>query len=217
MTKPVKIAFLFAGIVVSCAIVGLGLETIPQNALGWPLVFVGLAYCMGGSIYLAVAQTRGAIAVEPGDRSLWLIAPGFMVVFAAPPLEYLYLPPLLPRAGTMQLAGLGLMGLGLGLRFWTRWSLGRMYTGHLQVQAGHRLVQAGPYRLIRHPGYTGLGLVALGLCVGYSSLIGLAALLLMLPGVAYRMQAEEQLLTGQFGEEYRLYQQRTKRLIPGIW
>ena len=93
-----------------------------------------------------------------------------------------------------------------------------MYTGHLQVQKDHRLVREGPYRFVRHPGYTGFVLMALGLALGYSSLIGLAAIpLLMLPGLAYRMAVEEKLLTEQFGDEYRQYTRTTKRIIPGVY
>jgi protein-S-isoprenylcysteine O-methyltransferase Ste14 len=218
MTKQVKIIFLFVGIVLSCVIVGLGLETVPSNRMGWILIFIGIAYCMGGSIYLAASKVEGAVKAEAGDRSLWLIGPGFLAVFMASPLEYLYLPPLLPRTTAMQVIGLLLVGAALLLRFWTRKALGRMYTGHVQIKTGHQLVQTGPYRFLRHPGYAGFGLLVIGLCVGYSSLIGLLAIAgLLLPGAAYRMGVEEKLLEAEFGESYQAYARRTKRLVPGIW
>jgi protein-S-isoprenylcysteine O-methyltransferase Ste14 len=77
---------------------------------------------------------------------------------------------------------------------------------------------SGPYRWLRHPGYTGYLLLALGFAVGYSSPVGLVAIaVLLLPGLAYRMNVEERLLAGQFGEMYREYSRRTKKIIPGIW
>jgi protein-S-isoprenylcysteine O-methyltransferase Ste14 len=60
--------------------------------------------------------------------------------------------------------------------------------------------------------------MALGLCIGYSSLIGLAAIpVLLLPGLAYRMNVEERLLKEQFGDEYRAYARGSKKIIPGVW
>jgi protein-S-isoprenylcysteine O-methyltransferase Ste14 len=86
------------------------------------------------------------------------------------------------------------------------------------IQAGHRLVQSGPYRLVRHPGYTGFLLMALGMAVGYSSWIALAAIpLLLLPGLAYRMRVEERLLAEEFRDDYWAYTRRAKKLIPWIW
>jgi protein-S-isoprenylcysteine O-methyltransferase Ste14 len=218
MTREVKLTFLFAGVVLSSVIVGLGLATVGDNAVGWALVSFALAYCVGGSIYLAASNLEGALKAEAGDRSLWLIGPGLLAAFMAPPLEYLYLPALLPRATVMQVAGLAFVAMGLLLRLWTRWALGRMDTGHVQIRNGQRLVQTGAYRFLRHPGYAGLGILTLGLCLGYSSLIGLVSIAaLLLPGVAYRIRVEEEQLEAQFGDDYCTYARRTKRLIPGIW
>jgi protein-S-isoprenylcysteine O-methyltransferase Ste14 len=60
--------------------------------------------------------------------------------------------------------------------------------------------------------------MTLGVVLGYSSVIGMAGIVLfLLPGLAYRMNVEERLLAEQFGEEYSDYVRRSKRLIPGIW
>ncbi|MDP2995546.1 MAG: isoprenylcysteine carboxylmethyltransferase family protein, partial [Anaerolineales bacterium] len=155
---------------------------------------------------------------EKGDRSFWAILPGFLVVFFAPPIEWMYLPAVLPRTLWMQIAGLVLILAAVALRIWTRAHLRGLYSGHVEVQVGHRLVQSGPYLFVRHPGYTGFLLMTLGVAIGYSSLIGLAAVLvLLLPGLAYRMQVEERLLIEQFGEEYRAYALKTRQLIPFVW
>jgi protein-S-isoprenylcysteine O-methyltransferase Ste14 len=144
--------------------------------------------------------------------------PGFIAAFFWPPIEYLYLPALLPRVEAMPAVGAVVIGLGLALRAWTRWALGRMYSAQVQVQTAHRLVREGPYRFVRHPGYAGFVLMALGLALGFSSLGGLLAIpALLLPGLAYRMRVEEQLLTEQFGDEYGAYARATARLIPGLW
>jgi protein-S-isoprenylcysteine O-methyltransferase Ste14 len=118
----------------------------------------------------------------------------------------------------MQIAGLVLILAAMALRVWVRAHLRSQYSGHVEVQVGHILVKSGPYGFVRHPGYSGFLLLALGLTCGYSSWIGLVALIvLLLPGLAYRMKVEERLLSEQFGEEYRIYKLKTRQIIPLIW
>lgn len=219
MTKSIAVLLLTGvAIVLGAVLVGLGWAVKATNILGWFLIFAGLGYGLGGGIYLAFEQRRGAVREELSDRSLWAITPGLAVVFLGAPLEYAYLPQTLPRTWVMQVFGIALLLAAMLLRLWTRYALRGLYTGHVQVQAGHHLVQEGPYRFVRHPGYLGFALLALGLAVGFSSVIGLGAIpVLLLPGLAYRMNIEEKLLIEQFGDDYREYAKRTKRLVPGIW
>ena len=202
----------------------LGLETLKDNLLGWVLLVIGVAYPAGAVILVwirkqAFWQSAGtARGEERGDLSFWLLVPGMLAVCFAAPLEYMYLDARLPRAVWMQALGLGLVALGLLLRAWTRSAIRGAYSGHIQVTHDQSLVTGGPYALIRHPGYLGLLLLMLGIAVGYSGLIALIAVpALVLPGMAYRMHVEERLLRETFGEQYRDYSRRTKRLIPFIW
>jgi protein-S-isoprenylcysteine O-methyltransferase Ste14 len=197
----------------------LGIKTLRDNLLGWFLVLIGLGYLTGGILY--AWRNRGKVPAkreERGDRSFWLILPSFLVIFFGAPLEFLYTPGLLPRASVMQIAGLALILAALVLRIWARRIIRGMYTGHVQILTGHRLVQEGPYRYIRHPGYAGFMLMGLGIAMGYSSLIGLGAVpLLLYPGLVYRMRVEEKMLEQQFGEEYRHYANNTGRCFPRLW
>jgi protein-S-isoprenylcysteine O-methyltransferase Ste14 len=215
----VRIFLLIIGNALALLLALLALETTPKNFLGWFLFAISIAYGAGGVIYLwRNRDEEGAKHSETGNRSFWWILPGFVVIFFAPPLEFLFLPALLPRGIAVELAGLVIILVGLAIRIWTRMTIGGMYSGYLRVKIGHVLVTDGPYRLIRHPGYTGFVIMALGLCIGYSSLIGLAAVpVLLLPGLAYRIKIEENLLTEKFGDEYRAYAIKTSRLIPFVW
>jgi len=197
----------------------LGFATLRWNLLGWVLLLVGAGFAIGlPLLFLRQKSAPSAAQEERGDRSFWLILPGFLFVFFGPPVEFLILPETLPRSAAMQVGGILLIIAGFALRAWTRLAIRELYSGHVEVQETHRLVQAGPYRYIRHPGYAGFLLMALGLSVGYSSLIGLAAIpLLLLPGLAYRMKVEEKLLNAHFGDEFQQYRAKTWRIIPGLW
>ena len=226
MSRLVVFFLMIVAPALSICLALLGLETLGSNSLGWFLLVLGVAYPAGGVIYYFIrrepfwrsASGKPAAAEEKGDRSFWLILPGFLAVFFAPPLEWFYLPAVLPRNPIMQIAGWALIASALLLRIWARVHIRGLYSGHVEVQEQHRLVRSGPYRFVRHPGYAGLLLLALGVAIGYASWIGLAAVpILILPALAYRMRVEEMLLTEQFGEEYRGYIRKTKKLIPGIW
>lgn len=204
----------------------LGLETLGSNILSWFLLVFGVAYPAGGVIYYFIRREpfwspvgRGeASREEKDDRSFWIILPGFLIVFFAAPLEWIYLPAVLPRTLWMQFAGLVLILAAMALHVWVRAHLRGLYSGHVEVQVGHILVQSGPYGFVQHPGYTSFLLMALGLAVGYSSWIGLAAVpVLLLPGLAYRMKVEETLLVEQFKDDYQAYTRKVKKLIPGVW
>ncbi|HEX2998517.1 MAG TPA: isoprenylcysteine carboxylmethyltransferase family protein [Oculatellaceae cyanobacterium] len=201
----------------------LGLETLRQNLLGWVLLIIGIAYPTGVVIVYwfqkkAFWQGSGkTVKEEAEDRSFWAILPGMLVSFFIPPLEYLYFA-WLPSIFWLQVVGLTFVVVGVVLNVWARLFIRSMYSGHLEVLSGHRLISSGPYHYVRHPSYAGFLLTALGIAVGYGSAIGMIAVpLLLLPGLAYRIRIEESLLQDHFGEEFRAYARQVRKLIPGIW
>jgi protein-S-isoprenylcysteine O-methyltransferase Ste14 len=204
----------------------LGWSTLRENPLGWFLFVTGVVYAGGVVVVLWIrrkrfwqAQTGGeTTAEEKGDRSFWLYLPGAMAAFFIPPLEYLYVAAILPRSAACEWGGVALILLGCALFAWARRTLGAAYSGHLTVTSRQGLVQSGPYRVVRHPAYLGYLLMSLGVCLGYSSLFGLASIsLLLLPGLIYRIRTEDRLLERHFQDQFRAYAKRTARLIPGIW
>ncbi|MBE6830913.1 MAG: isoprenylcysteine carboxylmethyltransferase family protein, partial [Ruminococcaceae bacterium] len=80
------------------------------------------------------------------------------------------------------------------------------------------IVQDGPYRLIRHPAYTGSILTLLGISLAFRSVLGIPATLLIAAAVyGYRIRTEEKALEKSFGAVYRDYEQHTWRLVPHVW
>lgn len=224
-----RIAVLFLMIVapaLAICLALLGVETLRTNLLGWFLFLTGIMYAAEIVIVGHVRKVRfwepqfsnDVTREERGDRSFWLITLGMISVFYLSPLEYIYIVALLPRTVWVEGFGMVLVLLGSVLFVWARRALGVNYSGHVSVKHGQELVQHGPYHIIRHPAYMGYLLMALGIATGYSSIAGLAATLaFLLPSLFYRVKVEEKILSEHFGESYRRYAGRTKRLIPGIW
>jgi len=115
-------------------------------------------------------------------------------------------------------AGLAVFALGLLLRAWAVHELGRFFKFTVVVQADHRVVDTGPYRLIRHPSYTGLLMAELGLGIALGTWLSIPACLAPpLIAFAIRIRHEERVLAGELGDPYRTYMERTRRLVPGVW
>ena len=111
--------------------------------------------------------------------------------------------------------GVALMLVGMAFRFYTMSLLGRFFTYQVAVHPGQTVVEAGPYRYIRHPSYTGALITLVGLGLALGNWAGLLALLAcMVPAYAYRISVEEAALLNALGEPYKQYVRRTRRLIP---
>jgi protein-S-isoprenylcysteine O-methyltransferase Ste14 len=79
------------------------------------------------------------------------------------------------------------------------------------------LITTGPYRLVRHPIYLGVALLALGEAFAFGNCPGFfIALSGIVPTLAWRARTEEKLLSRTFGESYELYRQRTKMIVPHL-
>lgn len=114
--------------------------------------------------------------------------------------------------------GILLILLGVTLRWYSIWILGRYFTRDIAVSAGQEVVQHGPYRTIRHPAYSGTFLTMLGVGLAVTNWASLLALLLcVLAGHLYRVRVEEQALIQAIGQPYVAYMQRTRRFIPFVF
>jgi protein-S-isoprenylcysteine O-methyltransferase len=115
-------------------------------------------------------------------------------------------------------AGIAVYVLGLSLRWYAIVYLGRFFTVNVAIAADHQLIDGGPYRYVRHPSYTGALMAFLGLGLALANWASLAILLIPISlAFARRMRIEEAALLQGLGAPYRLYMDRTKRLIPGVY
>ena len=124
----------------------------------------------------------------------------------------------LPHGGIFATAGVVLFVAGLILRWWAVVTLGRFFTVDVTIEKDHELVERGPFRVVRHPSYTGVLLAFLGLAL---SLRNWAALLVILVPIGaafiHRMNVEEDALSRALGPRYAEYMKRTKRLVPFVY
>jgi protein-S-isoprenylcysteine O-methyltransferase len=114
--------------------------------------------------------------------------------------------------------GIGLMWAGIGLRLWAIVTLGRFFRTTVVVQDRHQLIRSGPYRLLRHPAYSGSILTMIGLGLALDNWVSLAAMLLG-AALAYlwRIRAEEAALGARFGDAYAEYRRGTWAVLPCVW
>ncbi|MBI5548416.1 MAG: isoprenylcysteine carboxylmethyltransferase family protein, partial [Deltaproteobacteria bacterium] len=122
-----------------------------------------------------------------------------------------------PRWSLVPMAmGATLLLLGIGFRLWAVRTLGAHYSHQVRLLEGHRLIESGPYRWLRHPAYAGMLLAHLGLLVCFPNLVALLSWAgLLLPAIAYRIGVEERVLRAIPGWEG--YSRIRARLVPGLW
>ncbi|MGA2322040.1 MAG: isoprenylcysteine carboxylmethyltransferase family protein [Solirubrobacteraceae bacterium] len=114
--------------------------------------------------------------------------------------------------------GVALMASGVVIRAWAVVLLGRFFTNDVRVHPGQTVVDTGPYRWVRHPSYSGLILILIGLGLALGNWAALAiAVVLPTAALVNRIRVEERALLDGLGEPYRRFAAGRARLLPGVW
>lgn len=111
-------------------------------------------------------------------------------------------------------SGAALVALGLGFAVWARVHLAGNWSGTVTVKHDHSLTRTGPYRLVRHPIYTGILLAVLGSAIAEAEWRGYAGFGLIALAFLRKIAIEERFLTAQFGDAYARYRAEVPALIP---
>lgn len=105
---------------------------------------------------------------------------------------------------------------GFAFCWWARLHLGRLWSSSVGRKADHRVVDSGPYRLVRHPIYTGLLLSTLATALAKGTPVALVGYAVLWWGVWTKARLEERFLSDQLGAQaYEGYSGRTPMLVPG--
>lgn len=108
-----------------------------------------------------------------------------------------------------------IMVTGLLLRWVAMITLGRYFSPHVEIAEDQPLVMSGVYRYVRHPAYTGIALVFIGLGLAFGNWLSLVSVVgLTIVGIANRVRIEEAALLEHYGEAFESYAERTKRFLP---
>ena len=114
------------------------------------------------------------------------------------------------------LGGVLLLLAGLLLCIWARRVLGGNWSGTVTLKHDHEIVRHGPYRLVRHPIYTGLLLMFLGSALARGEWRGLVAVVIAFAALWRKLRLEERWLGESFGPAYAEYRESTWALIPYV-
>ncbi len=106
---------------------------------------------------------------------------------------------------------------GFLFAWWARLHLGRLWSGTVTRKEGHRVVDSGPYALVRHPIYTGILIAAAATVVAQGTTLAVAGAALLLAGFWLKARHEEGFLRAELGTEaYDAYAARTPMLVPFV-
>ena len=186
-------------------------------AHGWQLAgYAGIASFLTMEGLLRKPGSASSLAASKDDQGTTkAIITAAAIAAVAPPILRRTPLPQLPTSAAA--TGVALQLLGLATRAISMRTLGQFYTRTLRADDQQRVVDTGPYRVVRHPGYTGSMLVWIGFALSTRSL-PVAAVVAGLFGSAYRRRiVAEELLLRRDLPGYVAYSERTKRLIPYVW
>ena len=108
--------------------------------------------------------------------------------------------------------------IGLLIRIYSILTLKQYFTYSVATVENHKIIETGLYKFIRHPSYLGQLIIFLGISISISNWLSIPLMMTpILIGYLYRISIEEKFLGEQIGEDYLLYQERTKKVIPKLY
>ena len=114
--------------------------------------------------------------------------------------------------------GIIFMLTGIIIRCWAVFTLRRFFSLSVIIESKQSIVKNGPYKLIRHPAYTGTILTLVGISISIRSITSILTALVIISIVyGYRIKIEEKTLINSFGNEYLDYIKNTWKIIPFIF
>lgn len=153
-------------------------------------------------------------------RSDWhFMIPASLVFFSALIItwwDFVKIHELIFHMNLINVLGLLLFVIGIVIRRIGKRTLGKYYTYSLKTLENHELITHGIYKHVRHPISLAMFMYGIGIPLIFTSFYGFLIMLMLIPLTLYRIEIEEKMLIEKFGDEYRDYMTKTKKIIPFI-
>jgi protein-S-isoprenylcysteine O-methyltransferase Ste14 len=168
------------------------------------------------ALWAAKTTARPARGAQMADRLLGMI--GAILLFAVPvdgSRRIAAMAPLWRAPAWVDWSFVALIAAAFAFCWWARVHLGRLWSGLVTVKADHRIVDTGPYGLVRHPIYSGVIVAFLGLGLLRASPAALLGVAVLTVGFWMTARKEERFLRQALGQQaYDDYSRRTPMLAP---
>jgi len=189
---------------------------MPAYSLGIRIIHVCWIIFVVVWLLAAILAKRTVYRESSGERARYwilLVIAYFLLIKSSSlphPLDWLFI----PRTESSAWIGAFLCVSGLAFAIWARITLGRNWSGAITLKEEHELIERGPYRIVRHPIYTGILAMFAGTAVAIGTFGGFVGVLLLFISSWIKLKREEDLMLKQFPAEYSAYRRRVKRIIP---
>jgi len=170
------------------------------------------------SLYWEIAAKNATVARKSeskASRGIHVVLANLAVVLAIVQLPGRFR--FLPVSYLTIAAGFALAATGLTFAIWARRHLGRNWSGEITIKVEHQLIRSGPYRLLRHPIYTGILVMYAGTAVVTGTWLALLGLAIAAFAYARKIWLEEANMRLAFGSEYDDYRGESWALVPWLF
>ena len=193
--------------------------TAQQTVLACLIIFMLYWFISAGSVK-PIQETKGWLS---GNWYSILLVAGFLffVIFKYMARKGLpvsiMLSLLIPHIMVINDLSVILAVTGLAVAIIARRKLAKNWSGAVAIKSNHELITTGLYRYIRHPIYTGVLTLALGVLLSFGTLGACVGVLIIVATIILKLRDEEKILASHFAEQYLEYKKRTQVLIPFVW
>jgi len=146
-----------------------------------------------------------------------VFAIGLYLLFGSPSTPDWFDQPLFTVTLPIALAGLALAICGIGFSIWARLILGENWSSSPSIKQDHALIVTGPYRIVRHPIYTGFLFALLGSALQHGLVRSFLAVLTCAAGLYLKVSVEEDFMVQRFGDAYLRYRRNVSALVPFLF
>jgi protein-S-isoprenylcysteine O-methyltransferase Ste14 len=164
-----------------------------------------------------VKRTVHKQPTSSGFQQTALFLVGLYLIFGSPSHPDWFNQPVLTVTLSYALAGLGVVLCGIGFSIWARLTLGENWSGLPSIKQNHTLILRGPYRIVRHPIYTGMLVALLGSALQHGLVRSFLGVLICGVALWLKVSVEEQFMVQCFGGEYLRYRRDVSALVPFLF